>query len=167
MSNTPGGTPAPAVGTDGSRSFDVTPTPISSSTGETISDTTPGNSGTVEDVPEYAVASCGESDEFWITTSEAPEVEGCYKQVDFPSSVIQGAYWYSPTGTPDSDQMSVAGAYTDGESVSQFLTKIPGHRMAEFRLYHTHHLGKGSHASYCCVCRPFVNVTLNVVGSPK
>lgn len=155
------------MATDGSHSFDVTPTPISLSIRETISDTTSPTSGIVEDVPEYAVASCGESDEYRITASQAPEVDGCYKQVDSPFSFDEGAYWYSPTGTPEYDQMSVLGVCTDGESVSTFFIQIPGHRVTEFRVYHKHRLGKGSHASYCCVCCPFANVKLNVVGSLK
>lgn len=77
--------------------------------------------GTVEDPPAFAVASCGESDEFWITASQASEIEGCYKKAEASSG--SGGVEYTPTGTLMAEQVSVAATLTNGESVSMFYLK--------------------------------------------
>lgn len=104
----------PVEGSAGGGSDD-TPSPIPSGVPVApTSDTTPSPSGLEMDTSDSAAGSCGGSDEFRITASEAPEIEQCYQAANGTVTGIDGDI-YSASGTLVAEQMFVVPFDNGGE----------------------------------------------------
>lgn len=102
----------------------VTPSPFSIAVPVTpTSEVTPSPSGTAMNTPDSATASCGENDEFSITTSQAPEIEECYQAADGTFDGVDGQI-YSVSGTLASEQTMVIPFTDSNDQVSPLVQHV-------------------------------------------
>lgn len=125
---------------------------------------TPSPSRTVTDTPGSVTGDCEESDEFSITSSQAPVLEECYQPAGGASNFDGQAY--SVTGTLASEQVMVAQIDIDGDVsflapkiVVHTATSYPRNRPHTLQQYHGH-----------CHCQCFLHLGFqseNARGMPR